>query len=510
MDRRSFTRSLLGAAGLASFGAWPALAADASRLADGPDAWQAAFDARRAQQPWQMGFEGLQADAAPMSLAMRGRIPPALHGSFYRNGPARHTLGGERYHHWFDGDGMLQQYRLGPQGVVHQGRFVRTEKFLADSAAGRPVRAAFATHPPAAEPIRSADAINVANTSVVLHGGELLALWEGGSATRVDAQTLQTRGLKTWAPEYAGMPFSAHPRVERDGSLWNFGVSSAQGLLSIYHVSKDGGQVRTASLPVPDIAMVHDFAVTERHLVFLLPPLVFEVDRVRAGHTFLDSHVWRPELGMRVLVLPKDQLDAPRGFELPAGFVFHIGNAWEDTRRGVIRLDYIRSPDAWWATQGFQDLMRGQYRSADHAAMALVELDLQSGQARQALLPHVAEFPRVDPRFVGQRYRHVLVSERVAAGPRPGYDAITRIDVQTGRADRFRYGTEVLVEEHIMVPRAGAPEGHGWVLGTALDLQRKAMLLSVFDAQHLADGPIAQGVLPRVMPMGLHGIFVGG
>jgi all-trans-8'-apo-beta-carotenal 15,15'-oxygenase len=32
----------------------------------------------------------------------------------------------------------------------------------------------------------------------------------------------------------------------------------------------------------------------------------------------------------------------------------------------------------------------------------------------------------------------------------------------------------------------------------------------VFDAQHLADGPMAQGVLPRVMPMGLHGIFVGG
>ena len=507
MDRRSFTRSLLGAAGLAGVGIVPARATDAPGV---PDAWQAAFEARRAQQPWQMGFEGLATDAAPMPLQMRGRIPPALYGSFYRNGPARHVLGGERYHHWFDGDGMLQQYTLGPRGVVHQGRFVRTDKFLADSAAGRPVRSAFGTHPPAAEAIRSADAINVANTSVVRHGGELLALWEGGSATRVDARTLQTQGLKTWTPAYAGMPFSAHPRIGRDGSLWNFGISSAAGLLSIYHVSRDGRDVRTASLPVPDIAMVHDFAVTDRHLVFLLPPLVFDVERQRAGQTFLASHVWRPELGMRVLVLPKEQLDAPRWFTLPAGFVFHIGNAWEDTRRGVIQLDYIRSPDAWWATQGFQDLMRGQYESADHAAMALVALDLPSGQARQELLPHVAEFPRVDPRCVGQRYGQVLVCERVAAGPRPGYDAITRIDLRTGRADRYRYGTDVLVEEHILVPRAGAPEGHGWVLGTALDLRRGAMLLSVFDAQHLADGPIAQGVLPRVMPMGLHGTFVGG
>jgi all-trans-8'-apo-beta-carotenal 15,15'-oxygenase len=212
---------------------------------------------------------------------------------------------------------------------------------------------------------------------------------------------------------------------------------------------------------------------------------------------------------MRVLVLPKNALDAPRWFQLPTGFVFHIGNAWEDTRRGVIQLDYIRAPDAWWATQGLQDLMRGQFQSAEHTAMALVTLDLATGQARQELLPHVAEFPRVDPRFVGQRTRHVLVSERVAAGPRPGYDAVTRVDLQTGRVDRYRYGTEVMVEEHIFVPLAGAAEGHGWVLGTALDLQRRALLLSVFDAQRLADGPIAQGVLPRVMPLGLHGIFVG-
>lgn len=500
MDRRSFTHALVGAAGLTLAQV---------RAQAKPDALQVDSTEHCCMHSWQIGFEGLVADVPPMPLEMRGRIPPALFGAFYRNGPARHALGGDRYQHPFDGDGMLQQYQLGPKGIIHQGRFVRTGKFLADSAAGRPVRAAFGTNPPLAGPISSADALNVANTSVVMHGGELLALWEGGSATRMDPLTLETQGFKIWTPGYEGMPFSAHPRIGRDGSLWNFGISSAQGLLSIYHVSPDGRDVRTASLHVADLGMVHDFAVTERHLVFLLPPLVFDLERMRAGQTFLASHVWRPELGMRVLVLPKDRLDAPRWFMLPTGFVFHIGNAWEDTRHGIIQLDYIRSPDAWWATQGLQDLMRGYYQSAEHTAMALVTLDLQSGQTRQELLPHVAEFPRVDPRFVGQRTRQVLVSERVAAGPRPGYDAVTRIDLRSGHTDRYRYGTEVLVEEHLFVPRADAPEGHGWVLGTALDLRQRAMLLSVFDAQHLADGPIAQGMLPRVMPMGLHGIFAG-
>ena len=59
--------------------------------------------------------------------------------------------------------------------------------------------------------------MNVANTHIVAHGGELLALWEGGSAMKLDADTLDARGFKTWAPDYAGMPFSAHPRVGPDG-----------------------------------------------------------------------------------------------------------------------------------------------------------------------------------------------------------------------------------------------------------------------------------------------------
>lgn len=62
-------------------------------------------------------------------------------------------------------------------------------------------------------------------------------------------------------------------------------------MLSIYRVSADGRDVETHSLKVPDIGMLHDFAVTERHLVFLLPPFVYDIERAKAGETFLDSHV---------------------------------------------------------------------------------------------------------------------------------------------------------------------------------------------------------------------------
>lgn len=500
MQRRHFIQSMLAAAGLMSL---------TGRAAAHPgDAFAEAFAAQRAAQPWTLGYVGLEADADPMPLKLEGRLPVGLTGAFYRNGPARHMLGGQRYHHLFDGDGMVQKYTLSAQGIVHQGRFVRTEKFLADSAAGRPVRAAFGTNPPGAEPIAAPDAINVANTSIVNHGGELMALWEGGSATILDAQSLATRELKVWSPEYAGMPFSAHPKIEPDGTLWNFGVTSSQGLLSIYRVRPSGELAQATTLKVDNIAMVHDFAVTEQHLVFLLPPLVFDRARSAAGETFLDSHVWKPELGMRVLVLHKDHLDTPQWFELPAGFVFHIGNACED--RGVIRLDYIRSPSAWNATTGLKELMQGRYEPHEHPCVALVEIDLKAGRVRQELLPHVAEFPRVDPRVVGRPYAQVFAAARIDPGERPGFDAVSRLDLASSQRDIYRYGRDLMVEEHLFVPRrdGSGREGDGWLVGTALDLVRREMVFSVLDARRLADGPVAQARMPRVMPLGLHGIFV--
>jgi carotenoid cleavage dioxygenase len=503
MQRRHFMQNL-AAVGALSLGARAA----ARAVTQTADPCAAAFAAQRATQRWTLGYVGLQADVEAMPLTLRGRIPRGLAGAFYRNGPARHELGGLRYHHLFDGDGMVQQYTVSERGIVHQGRFVRTEKFQADSAAGRPVRAAFGTNPPGAEAIPAPDAMNVANTSVVNHGGQLMALWEGGSATVLDAQTLATRAPKVWSPDYAGMPFSAHPKIEPDGTLWNFGITSSQGLLSIYRVKPSGELAMATTIRVPDVAMVHDFAVTEQHLVFLLPPLVFDRARSEAGETFLDSHVWKPELGLRVLVLHKDRLDAPQWLELPAGFVFHVGNACED--RGVIRLDCMRSPSAWIAMTGLKELMRGRYEPPEHPSVALLELDPRAGRARQDLLPQVAEFPRVDPRIVGRRYTQVFSAASIEPGKRPGFDAVARLDVTTGRREVYRYGAEVMVEEHVFVPRrdGSGREGDGWLVGTALDLAREQMLFSVFDAQRLADGPLAQGTMPRVMPLGLHGIFV--
>jgi len=502
MDRRAclhaLTWGLVAPAGTVALAAEPA-PSDALPPGD----CLADFRAARAGHPWTQGYASLPADAPERPMQVRGRWPAELQGAFWRNGPGLHELGGLRYRHWFDGDGLVQRYRIDGGRVTHAARYVRTPKFVEETAAGQRLFGAFGTPVPEAR-MPSADAINVANTSLVWHGGRLLALWEAGSATRLDPGDLGTIGTQTWSPALAGMPFSAHPKREVDGTLWNFGVSGPAGAMVIYRIDAQGRLVQSAMLQVPDTPMVHDFAVTENHLVFLLPPFVYE--RGSEAPTFLGRHRWRPELGLRVMVVPKATLTQPRWFELPAGFVFHIGNACED--RGVIRLDCAMAGDSDLVEHAIPNWMHGHYAPSGKSARAvLVELDLASGRARRDVLPHRTEFPKVDPRVVGRAYTDTYGVLRLAPGDRPGFDAVMRLDVASGGVDHFRYGPDLMVEEHVLVPPARG-SGRGWLVGTALDIRRRAMLLSVFDADRLGDGPVAQAEIDRPMPLGLHAIFV--
>jgi all-trans-8'-apo-beta-carotenal 15,15'-oxygenase len=337
-------------------------------------------------------------------------------------------------------------------------------------------------------------------------GVQLLALWEAGSPYRLDPETLVTRGLKTWDTTLTGRPFSAHPKVERDGSLWNFGADPLKGELTLYHLAVDGQLLHSHVLNVEQLPPTHDFAVTTHHLVFLLPPLMLSRDRLESGAAFAESCQWTPALGMRVLTIAKRDW-SQRFYRLPPGCLFHVANAWED-KDGTIRLQYMRSDDPMSLLSGWS-VMRGEYRHQEGARLTSLVLVPASGTATQATVgDRESEFPSVAGGDVGQRYEHVLCVERRAerSADVPGFDQIAVVDIESGAAERFSYGDGWLVEEHLFVgtPDDAAPR---WVAGTALDTRADNTVFSVFDAEHVSDGPIAQARLPYSVPLGLHGTF---
>ncbi|MBQ5947167.1 carotenoid oxygenase family protein [Massilia sp. ST3] len=492
MDRRRFLDAGLGAGLLALTGGARADQATYRR-----------FHAALAHDPSlavYAGVAGSQAGAARLS----GRLPADLQGSFYRNGPGRFELGGERHHHWFDGDGYAQCWRIRDGKVHHHGRFVETRRFLDESDAGRFLYPSFGTHV-ARRGFRDNDTLNAANTNLLPFDGRLYALWEGGSATELDPDTLATMGAKTWREDLRAMPFSAHPKLDPQGGMWNFGALPGSGRIAVYQIGAGGQVLRTGVVEAPQQAMVHDFAVSAKHLVFLLPPYDL---RPGASLSFAERHKWagdgpaaRP---LRVVVVAKDTLAVRQVFELSPAMVFHFGNAWEDG--ACTRFDAVlHQGDAIGELGG---LMAGERPAGPHGRSEAVQicLDYASGQARVSRLFGASEFPRVAPQVVGSRHRRLVLlgNEDEAV-----LSSVNLVDTDTGKVDSYRFGAGWQVEEHVLVPRRHArSETDGYLVGVAQDLRKEVTVMTVFDAGRVSAGPLALARLPYRTPHCFHGNFL--
>jgi len=252
--------------------------------------------------------------------------------------------------------------------------------------------------------------------------------------------------------------------------------------------------------------MLHDFAVSQRHLVFLLAPVTMDWAAVRAGQPMVDAMRWGAGQPTRVLVVDKADFSKRRVYEMPASHVFHFGNAWDDGR--LLRVDYVQGVPLPEFNVAAEQIMRGQRTTRDVSTPRVLEIDLQTGRLSVTARDEAVEFPVVDPRVVAQRHRFVWYPTAVDTGVRWGFNGLMRLDIDSGARERFSFGHDVVVEEHVLVPRPGSTrEGEGWLVGMGYDMKRRRSFLSVFNAMRLADGPLARAWLPYAVPYGFHGRF---
>jgi carotenoid cleavage dioxygenase len=510
-SQRRDTLRAFGVCGAAA--ALPGLALAAAPAAPGSEG--AAFDAAVADAPWLVPFKGLD-DADPArtdlrcdALAITGRWPAELRGRFYRNGPALFERNGHRYRHWFDGDGMVQQFTFGGRGVSHVGKLVRTAKLAAERSAGRFLYPTFGTPIASDATIQGPDSFNTANTNAIEHAGRVLSMWEGGSAYALDPKDLATLGPVTWKDGFEQVPFSAHPKVDAAGHLWN--VGSFADKLVVWHVDAAGklASVQVGESPYPH-GMVHDVAVTERYIVLPLPPVKMDYAAIAQGATPQQAFDFQRQEALRILVMRKDDVRERKVFELPAQMVFHVGNAYE-RHDGAIALSFVASAGPGFLHHGAVAFVAGRAVPVEDAALQTAVLDMKSGRASVAALPGAVEFPRVDPRRIGRVARHIasVAAWKEYPGRRGGlFHGVQLRDLQTGSVDRYDYGERMLVEEHILVlrPRASG-ELDAWLVGTTYDAKRKATVVNVLDARHVSAGPMVQATLPYWLPLGFHGNF---
>jgi all-trans-8'-apo-beta-carotenal 15,15'-oxygenase len=446
---------------------------------------------------WTLGVADVDTDVALEKLTLvDGRAPKGFAGTLYRNGPAKFRRSGGESGHWFDGDGLVRRFHIADGTASLNARFVDTPKRRLETQLDAIVMPGFGTKRGKGARLGGPDDTNAANTSVMMAGGELLALWEGGSATRIDPGTLSTRGVKTFRSDLKSMPFSAHPRVEPNGTVWNFGGNGEQ--TALWKVKADGTLDQMTVIDLPRRSYFHDFTMTARHIIIVLQPWLQEEFKFPLS----TGMVWRPELGTQVLVIDKDDLTKQRVFELPAFSFFHLSDGWVEAD-GTIRFDGCLEADPTFGQTSASALLRGEFLHSPRPVLTQIILKT-NGTAAMLSTKTEAEFPASDRRIAGLSRRFTTHVTGYRDTPFP--HAIATWDWRRGHDAAYDFGSHQLVEEFLFVPRAGG-ETNGWLVGTTLNLKEQTTELHILDAAQLRSGPVATWRASLPLPIGFHGTF---
>jgi carotenoid cleavage dioxygenase-like enzyme len=406
-------------------------------------------------------------------LPVEGTIPPELDGWYLRNGPNPR----QATQHWFTGDGMIHGVRLEKgRAAWYRNRWVRTDGF------DKPF------------PVYNADGTrnlhsSVANTHVINHAGKTLALVESSLPYEVTNE-LETLGAYDFGGELVDS-MTAHPKIcPTTGELHFFGYGNIFTPHVTYHRADANGEL-TINRPVdvPALTMMHDFALTAGHVIFMDLPIVFNLDiAIRGGEADM-PYRWDDEYGARLGVLRRDDpFGEIRWFDVDPCYVFHVSNAYD--HGNSIVLQAVRYPELWRQNGGFEV----------DGVMWRWTIDLDRGAVDERQIDdRGVEFPRIDDRLAGLPARYSITV---------GDGRLVRYDFERDGAEEHLFGGGTPGEAVFVPAGSSAGELAGWYLTYVYDRDRNGSDLVIIDASDFGGKPVARVQLPQRVPHGFHGNWI--
>jgi carotenoid cleavage dioxygenase-like enzyme len=440
---------------------------------------------------------------------VEGDIPADLDGVFYRVGPDPQYPKPAQYENDipFDGEGHVTMFRIKDGHVDYRSRYVRTQRWKAQHAARSSLFGMY-RNPGTDAPSVKGLSRGTANTQVFYHHGKLLALKEDSPPVAMDPLTLETLDdYYTFGGGLKGETFTAHPKIDsHTGELIGFGYE-AKGLLTddveIISVDPKTGKVTwSAWIKVPYAGMLHDFGVTEKHIMFLVIPMVSSREILaRNGPHFAWDSTLPSWLG--VMARGGDGSDL-RWFKGKGEMATHTMGNWSDGSK--VYFDMDGAPTNQFPF--FPQLHESFDPNAASGQIRRMRVDLSRKQDNfevEILYPEVrGVLARQDDRYHTVHYRFGFLQA--------GRQGWAIVDHQTQLAKFYNPGPDTTLAEMCFVPRRkDAPEGDGYLIGIATRLKENSRSdLILIDAQHPEDGVIATVHMPYRIPGQVHGFWVGG
>lgn len=468
---------------------------------------------------WKQGYRSQTQEYDYQITEIDGQIPAELTGTLFRNGPGLFDINDDAVRHPFDGDGMICRITFKDGKAHFRNRFVHTEAYLAEQAAGKFLyRGVFGTQKAGGWLSNAFDVNlkNIANTQVVYWGGKLLALWEAAEPHRLDPKTLNTLGIEylnnTLKP---GDPFAAHPLFDpKQNRMVNFGLKAGKfdrtGLLTqitIYELDLDGKVVEEHAHTIPGFAFIHDFAITPNYCIFFQNPVGFNPFPFLFGLKGAGECVkFQPEKPTKIIIIPRDPHSGEkvRTLETNSGFVFHHANAFEhDGKISIDSIAYATFPEV----EAGKDFRDTNFNSLSPGQLWRFEMDLHTRQVNSQLVERrCCEFPTINPANVGYPYRYAYMGAAQACDGNAPLQSILKLDRETGERQLWTAAPTGYVNEPVFVPRpGGTQEDDGWLIAMIYDGARDRSAVVVLDAADLTKGAVATLHLTHHVPYGLHG-----
>lgn len=451
-------------------------------------------------------FQGINApsriEVDVHDLEVDGRVPSDLDGAFYRVAPDHQYPPRFLDDVPFNADGTISMFRF-ENGRVHlKHRYVRTERFNLERAAGRALYGRY-RNPFTDDPGVRGKSRNLANTTPVVFNRTLFALREDSPPIAMDPLTLETRG--SWdCGGRLGPTFTAHPRTDpRTGQWIAFGFG-AKGLFSrdtvYYEISSSGEITHEAWFEVPYYCMLHDFGVTRDYAVFPVIPIAgVGIEALKAGRP---HYAWDPTKEVYLGVLPRGgTAQELRWFRATAQFCSHVMNAFNDGTRIYFDVPVAAGnmfpffPEAgkpWDAAQAASRMTRWCVDMASTGA---------AFDSATRLSDFVGEFPRTDVRYQTEHYRHGWL-----LGFDPRRSRLAHLDHETGVTKVWAADDNTSLQEPCFIPRSErAAEGDGYIVQLATRIREMRTDVLMFEALRIEDGPFAMIRLPLRLRPGYHG-----
>jgi carotenoid cleavage dioxygenase len=431
-------------------------------------------------------FAPVAGELTATDLRVEGALPPELRGLYVRQTPNPVTGSSP---HWFLGDGMVHGVRLeNGRAAWSRNRWVKTP-YLENPEVPR-----------ISERGEIDRTVSKANTHVLRHAGKILALEEGSFPYVLD-ERLETVGWTDFGGKLTSA-FTAHPKLcPVTGEMLAFGYGQLPPYLVYLRVSPDGRLVQSEEIEVGGPTMMHDFAITERHALFLDLPVVFSLEDALKGAM---PFSWSDDYPARIGVMPRTGGNRDvRWFDVEPCFIFHTLNAYDEG--DTVVLDACRNSEIW---RKAGDMQSGTGKLTLHR----FRFDLASGAVKEQTLDDRAmEFPRVADAVVGRQHRFgFTLRVEPGASESPAFVGLLKTDLGTGRSQLHDFGPGRSCGEAVFVPAGGAdPRGdEGYLLTYVHEEGSDHSELHVLDASDLAKPALARVTLPQRVPNGFHGSWL--